>query len=140
LFWRRFLDTIIRELFNVILEVKGGACVMKECLFCKIIRGEIPSKKAYEDERVLAFYDINPTAPIHVLVIPKEHIASLAEVKEEQLELIGYLHGVIRKVAKDLGLENGYRVVNNCGQDGGQEVKHLHFHLLGGRKMTWPAG
>ncbi|MGI6588803.1 MAG: histidine triad nucleotide-binding protein [Peptococcia bacterium] len=113
---------------------------MKECLFCKIIRGEIPSKKAYEDERVLAFYDINPTAPIHVLVIPKEHIASLAEVKEEQLELIGYLHGVIRKVAKDLGLENGYRVVNNCGQDGGQEVKHLHFHLLGGRKMTWPAG
>jgi histidine triad (HIT) family protein len=113
---------------------------VKECIFCKIIRGEIPSKKAYEDERVLAFYDINPKAPVHVLVIPKEHITSLAEVKDEQLELIGYLHGIIRTVAKDLGLENGYRVVNNCGQDGGQEVEHLHFHLLGGRKMTWSAG
>lgn len=111
---------------------------MSECIFCKIVKGEIPSKKAYEDDRVLAFYDINPVAPVHILVIPKEHIESLAQVKNEQLELIGYLHGVISHIAKDLNLDNGYRVVNNCGKDGGQEVDHLHFHLLGGKKMSWP--
>lgn len=111
---------------------------MSECIFCKIVKGEIPSKKAYEDDRVLAFYDINPVAPVHILVIPKEHIESLAQVKNEQLELIGYLHGVISRIAKDLNLDQGYRVVNNCGKDGGQEVDHLHFHLLGGKKMNWP--
>jgi len=114
--------------------------MMSECIFCKIIKGEIPCKKVYEDERVLAFHDINPTAPVHVLVIPKEHLTSLAEVKEEQLELIGYMYGIIRNIAQGLGLASGYRVVNNCGPDGGQEVKHLHFHLLGGKKLTWPAG
>jgi histidine triad (HIT) family protein len=113
---------------------------MSECVFCKIISGTIPSEKVYEDDRVLAFYDINPAAPVHVLVIPKEHVTSLAEVNDGQLELIGYVHGIIRNVAKDLGLHNGYRVVNNCGRDGGQAVGHLHFHLLGGKKMTWPAG
>ncbi len=113
---------------------------MKECLFCKIVKGEIPSKKVYEDDSILAFYDINPAAPVHVLVIPKEHIESLAKLKEEQLALVGYLHGKIRKIAQDLNLEHGYRVVNNCGSDGGQEVGHLHFHLLGGRKMLWPPG
>jgi len=114
--------------------------MMSECIFCKIICGEIPSNKVYEDDRVLAFHDINPTAPVHVLVIPKEHLTSLTEVNDNQLELIGYMHGIIRNIAKDLGLANGYRVVNNCGPDGGQEVKHLHFHLLGGKKLTWPPG
>lgn len=113
---------------------------MSECLFCKIVRGEIPSKKVYEDERVLAFQDVNPTAPVHILVIPKEHVTSLADLKDEQLELIGYLHGIMRNLAKEQGLLNGYRVVNNCGEDGGQTVKHLHFHLLGGKKLAWPAG
>jgi len=113
---------------------------MSECLFCKIVRGEIPSKKVYEDERVLAFQDVNPTAPVHILVIPKEHVTSLADLKDEQLELIGYLHGIMRNLAKELGLLDGYRIVNNCGEDGGQTVKHLHFHLLGGKKLAWPAG
>jgi histidine triad (HIT) family protein len=111
---------------------------MNDCIFCKIIKGEIPSKKVYEDDRVLAFHDINPVTPIHVLVIPKEHIESLAQVKNEQLELIGYLHGVISNIAQDLGLKEGFRVVNNSGKNGGQEVGHLHFHLLGGKKMGWP--
>ena len=111
---------------------------MSECIFCKIVQGEIPAQKVYEDDRVLAFYDINPVAPVHVLVIPKEHIASLAQVKDEQWELIGYLHGVISRITKDLALSQGFRVVNNCGKDGGQEVEHLHFHLLGGEKMGWP--
>ncbi len=113
---------------------------MTDCIFCKIVRNELPSEKIYEDERALAFRDINPIAPVHVLVIPKEHIESLAEVKETQLELLGHLHGVLGQVAKDLGLKDGYRVVINCGREGGQEVPHLHFHLLGGRKLTWPAG
>jgi histidine triad (HIT) family protein len=113
---------------------------LTDCIFCKIVRNELPSEKIYEDERALAFRDINPIAPVHVLVIPKEHIESLAEVKETQLELLGHLHGVLGQVAKDLGLKDGYRVVINCGREGGQEVPHLHFHLLGGRKLTWPAG
>lgn len=113
---------------------------MSDCLFCKIVNGEIPSKKVFEDDRILAFYDINPAAPVHILVIPKEHIDSLAALQDEQLPLIGYLHGKIRDIAQELKLENGYRVVNNCGSDGGQEVGHLHFHLLGGRKMLWPPG
>ncbi|MDD2401216.1 MAG: histidine triad nucleotide-binding protein [Clostridia bacterium] len=113
---------------------------MEECLFCKIVQGEIPSKKVYEDDKILAFYDINPVAPIHVLIIPKVHIESLAKIKNEQLELMGYIFGKIRDIAKDLNLVKGYRVVNNCGQDGGQEVGHLHFHLLGGKSMTWPLG
>ncbi|HHZ17594.1 MAG TPA: histidine triad nucleotide-binding protein [Peptococcaceae bacterium] len=113
---------------------------MSDCLFCKIVSNEIPSKKVYEDDRILAFYDINPAAPVHILVIPKEHIESLAALQDEHLGLIGYLHGKIRDIARDLKLADGYRVVNNCGKEGGQEVGHLHFHLLGGRKMLWPPG
>lgn len=123
-----------------IFGIKGGVGFVSECIFCKIVHNEIPSKKVYEDERVIAFHDLQPTAPVHVLFIPKEHITSLAEIKDDQLELIGYLHGVISQVARELGLVNGYRVVNNCGPDGGQTVGHLHFHLLGGREMGWPAG
>lgn len=113
---------------------------MSDCIFCKIVAGQIPSKKVYEDEKVLAFYDINPAAPVHVLVIPKEHIESMMDVKKDQQELIGHIHGVIKNIADELDLKDGYRIVNNCGQNGGQEVPHLHFHLLGGRSLTWPPG
>lgn len=113
---------------------------MNDCIFCKIIAGDIPSKKAYEDEKVLAFHDISPQAPVHVLVIPKVHIASMDDVGEKELPLIAHIHGILRKLAADLGLQKGYRIVNNCGPQGGQTVNHLHFHLLGGRNMTWPPG
>ena len=109
-----------------------------DCLFCKIANGEIPSKKIYEDDKVLAFYDIEPQAPVHFLVIPKEHIASANELNEENSSVIAHIFTVIAKIAKELDLENGYRIVNNCGEDGGQSVKHLHFHILGGKPMGWP--
>ena len=108
---------------------------MENCIFCKIIKGEIPSNKVYEDDEILAFNDINPMAPVHILVIPKKHIESANEIKEEDELLIGKMFTVIKKLAKENNLDNGYRIVNNCGEDGGQAVKHLHFHLLGGRKL-----
>ena len=108
---------------------------MEDCLFCKIINGEIPSEKVYEDDEILAFKDIHPKAPIHILVIPKKHISSAMEIEEQDEALIGKMFTVIKKLAKEFGLENGYRIVNNCGSDGGQEVMHLHFHLLGGKKL-----
>lgn len=113
---------------------------MSDCLFCKIAEGEIPSNKAYEDDKILAFHDLEPQAPVHVLIIPKKHIASTDDIQEEDQELLGYMMGKIKEIAADLGLENGYRVVINCGADGLQTVKHLHLHLLGKRKMTWPPG
>ncbi|WP_054251951.1 histidine triad nucleotide-binding protein [Neofamilia massiliensis] len=113
---------------------------MTDCIFCKIIGGEIPSKKVYEDEFVYAFNDLEPQAPVHVLVIPKKHISNVDEIVEEDKELIGHIYLSISKIAKDLGLEKGYRVVVNNKEHGGQSVSHLHFHLLGGRQMTWPAG
>ena len=113
---------------------------MSDCLFCKIVEGEIPSTKVYEDDMILAFRDLEPQAPEHVLVIPKKNIASLDDVTEEDQEILGYLMCKIKDIAADLGIENGYRVVNNCGEDGLQTVKHIHFHLLGKRKMTWPPG
>ena len=108
---------------------------MEDCIFCKIIQGEIPSNKVYEDDEILAFKDINPMAPVHILVIPKKHIESANEITEEDEKVIGKIFTVIKKLAKDNNLDNGYRIVNNCGEDGGQAVKHLHFHLLGGRKL-----
>ena len=109
---------------------------MENCLFCKIIAGEIPSKKVYEDENVYAFHDINPNAPVHVLVIPKTHIASIQEVGEENLSAVAAVLKAIPVIAEQLGLaENGYRVITNCGEDGGQSVKHLHFPILGGKKL-----
>ena len=108
---------------------------MEDCIFCKIIRGEIPSNKVYEDDEILAFKDINPMAPVHILVIPKKHIESADEISEEDELLIGKIFTVIKRLAKENNLDNGYRIVNNCGEDGGQAVKHLHFHLLGGRKL-----
>ena len=109
---------------------------MEDCLFCKIIEGKIPSQKVYEDEDILAFNDINPIAPIHILVIPKKHITSLAHMQEGDEELVGKIYKVINKIAEEKGVkEDGYRVVVNCGENGGQEVMHLHFHLLAGKKL-----
>lgn len=109
---------------------------MKDCLFCKIIAGEIPSTKVYEDDAVFAFRDINPQAPVHVLVLPKEHIACAGEINGENSALVGKCFEAIAKIAESEGLEKGYRVINNCGEDGGQSVMHLHFHLIGGRKLS----
>ena len=109
---------------------------MENCLFCKIIAGEIPSSKGYEDENVYAFHDINPNAPVHVLVIPKKHIASIQEVSVENIDTVSKVLQAIPTIASQLGLaDNGYRVITNCGEDGGQSVKHLHFHILGGKKL-----
>ncbi len=106
-----------------------------DCLFCAIIKGEIPSKKVYEDDNVYAFYDINPNAPVHVLVVPKQHIESLDAVNADNASVVSLVMQAIPKIASQLGLKNGYRVVSNIGEDGGQTVKHLHFHILGGTKM-----
>ncbi len=112
---------------------------MSDCLFCKIAAGEIPSKKVYEDELCYAFYDIDPQAPTHFLVIPKTHIQSVSQVDESNAATVGHIFTVIAKVAKDLGLAS-YRVVSNIGAQAGQSVLHLHFHVLSGRDMTWPPG
>lgn len=106
-----------------------------DCIFCKIIKGEIPSNKVYEDETVLAFHDIAPQMPVHVIVIPKQHIECAAEINESNSAVVAHIFEVIAKIGKDMGLVNGYRIINNCGEDGGQTVKHLHFHLLGGEKL-----
>lgn len=109
---------------------------MEDCLFCKIIKGEIPSNKVYEDEDILAFNDINPVAPIHILVVPKKHIASLAHINKDDEAIIGKIYEVINKIAEEKGFkENGFRVVVNCGKDAGQEVMHLHFHILAGARF-----
>lgn len=107
-----------------------------DCIFCKIAAGEIPAKKAYEDDRVLAFYDIAPAAPVHIVVIPKAHILSSArEITEDHGALIGHIYAVIAQLAGELKLDNGYRVVTNIGADAGQTVQHVHFHLLGGAPL-----
>ena len=107
-----------------------------DCLFCKIVAGEIPSTKVYEDEKILAFRDIAPMAPTHILVIPKAHIPSVDGVTEENSAVVAHIFTVIPKIAEAEGLKNGYRVVSNCGPDAGQTVHHLHFHILGGRTLT----
>ena len=108
---------------------------MNDCLFCKIIAGEIPSTKVYEDEQVLAFRDIAPMAPTHILVIPKTHIAGVDEITPENSAVVAHIFEMIPIIAKEEGLANGYRVVSNIGADGGQTVRHLHFHILGGKKL-----
>lgn len=110
---------------------------MSDCLFCKIIAGEIPSEKVYEDDLCYAFKDINPIAPVHVLVIPKEHIASCGEVTADNSAVVAHIFEVIAKLSKELHLKEGFRVISNCGEAAGQTVFHLHFHLLGGRKFGW---
>ena len=111
-----------------------------DCIFCKIIRGEIPSKKAYEDDKVLAFYDIEPQAPIHIVIVPKEHIASPAHITAQNSDVVAHVFEVAAKLSNELKMEKGFRIVANCGEEGGQTVGHLHFHLLSGRNLGWPPG
>ena len=114
---------------------------MSECLFCKIRDGEIPGDIVYENEHVLAFNDINPIAPTHILIIPKEHISTLNDIEEKHTQTMGEMFLAAKKIASDKGIsESGYRVVFNCNQDGQQTVFHIHLHLIAGRQMTWPPG
>ncbi len=114
---------------------------MSNCLFCRIVAGEIPAKIAYEDNDVIAFHDINPQAPLHVLVIPRKHIATINDLAVEDAELVGKLYLAAKKIAADAGYaEDGYRTVMNCGADAGQTVFHIHLHLLAGRHLSWPPG
>jgi histidine triad (HIT) family protein len=110
------------------------------CLFCRIIRGEIPAKKVHEDDQVFAFEDINPQAPVHVLIVPKKHFAGLKEAEAADAEIIGYCHLAAARIARQRNIEQGYRTVLNVGPGAGQSVFHLHVHLLGGRQLTWPPG
>jgi histidine triad (HIT) family protein len=106
------------------------------CIFCKIINGEIPCSKVYEDDKVLAFNDINPVAPHHVLVIPKKHYESIIDIPEKEMEIIAHIHNVINRIANEMSFDKaGFRIINNCGEDGGQEVKHVHYHILAGKKL-----
>ncbi len=111
-----------------------------DCIFCKIVGGTIPAKRVYEDDLCLSFADLNPQAPTHLLIIPKEHIPSQADAEQQHAALLGHLMAMAATVARGAGLDRGYRVVINTGPDGGQTVDHLHLHLLGGRHMTWPPG
>jgi histidine triad (HIT) family protein len=114
---------------------------MEDCIFCKIIKGEIPSEKIYEDDMVLSFKDIEPAAPVHVLIIPKKHIGSINDLTEDDSKIIAHIYLVAKQIAAELGIdEKGYRIVTNCGEGAGQTVHHVHFHLLGGRSFAWPPG
>jgi histidine triad (HIT) family protein len=125
--------------FKINLSLKKGGKM--SCIFCRIVNKEIPAKIVYEDDKVLAFHDINPQAPYHILVIPKKHISTLLELTEEDKDLIGHIYLVMKKLAYELGVaERGYRVVVNCNEEAGQTVFHVHFHFLAGREMHWPPG
>ena len=114
---------------------------MADCIFCKIAAGKIPAEIVYQNQELVAFKDVNPQAPQHILIIPRQHIETILDLKAEDVELTGRMVLAAGKIARDLGLaERGYRLVFNCGRDGGQEVYHIHLHLLGGRRMTWPPG
>ncbi len=111
-----------------------------ECIFCKIINREVEAKIVYEDDRCIALEDINPQAPVHILVIPKKHLLALRDTKDRDRGLLGYLLRIASKIALEKGLEKGYRIVLNDGKEAGQSIFHIHFHLLGGREMGWPPG
>ncbi len=114
---------------------------MGDCIFCKIIKGEIPCNKLYEDDKVLAFNDINPEAPVHFLVIPKKHVKSVLDLNKQEIDIVSHIMKVITNIAEDTGItEKGFRIVNNIGINGGQTVDHMHFHVLGGRMLQWPPG
>lgn len=113
------------------------------CIFCEIIERKKPAEIVYEDEKVLVFKDINPQAPIHLLIIPKKHITGIQEIKEDDIEIVGYMFFIARKIAEKLGINNyekGYRLIFNVGKDAGQSIFHLHLHLIAGRKLSWPPG
>jgi histidine triad (HIT) family protein len=115
--------------------------MVDDCLFCQIIEGEVDTDLVYEDEKVVAFEDIDAQAPVHLLIVPKKHIATLLELKGNDFSLIGHVYSVANKLARENGIaEDGFRVVSNCNEQGGQTVFHIHFHLLGGRNMQWPPG
>ena len=122
------------------LELRVYTGFAMSCIFCKIIEGTIPAKAVYQDEVAFAFTDLNPQAPTHLLIVPREHIASLNDAGLEKRELLGHLLWIAADIAEKRGMGKGYRVVVNTGDDGGQTVEHLHLHLLGGRSMTWPPG
>jgi histidine triad (HIT) family protein len=126
--------------YSMTKQLNWASAMSEQNIFQKIIAGEIPADIVYEDEQCLAFHDIAPQAPTHVLVIPRKPVRSVAELEDDDGELVAHLWKVIRNLADQLGLQNGYRVVVNCGRDGGQEVEHLHYHLLGGRALQWPPG
>ena len=111
-----------------------------DCIFCKIANGDIPASKVYEDDKILAFKDLDPQAPVHILIVPKEHIACAADITAENSAVIAHIFEVAAIIAKEKGLDDGFRIVNNCGDSAGQTVKHIHFHLMGGRDFGWPAG
>ncbi len=121
---------------RAVFHVQKGELKM-DCLFCKIINGEIPSKKVYEDDLVYAFHDIAPIAPVHFLVIPKQHISGAAAVTAENSAVVAHIFEVIAKITKDMGLDGGFRVITNNGDDAGQTVKHLHFHVVAGKQLGW---
>ncbi len=114
---------------------------MEDCLFCKIVEGEMDTEFVYEDEKVVVFKDINPQAPVHLLIVPRKHIATLTDLKEEDFSLVGHVYKVANQLAEEKGIAGeGFRIVSNCREKGGQTVFHIHFHLLGGRNMQWPPG
>ena len=114
---------------------------MEDCLFCKIANKELESQYVYEDEKVIAFKDVDPQAPVHVLIIPKKHYTSILNVPDDEMNIIAHIYKVAKKIVKDMGVaKKGFRLINNCGEEGGQSVSHLHFHLLGGRLLGWPPG
>ncbi len=120
--------------------VRGGE-KLEGCLFCQIANKKLKSEYVYEDEKVIAFKDVDPQAPVHILIIPKAHYSSILDVADEEMGIISHIHKVAKKIAKDMGVdEKGFRLINNCGEEGGQSVPHLHFHLLGGRLLGWPPG
>jgi len=123
------------------MNQEGGCGIMSECIFCRIASGDIPAQLLYEDETVVAFKDINPQAPLHILIIPRKHIPSVSNLAEDDCGTVGHIFEVAKKLAEEQNIsEDGYRIVTNCGESAGQTVLHLHFHLLGGRKFTWPPG
>jgi len=122
------------------LKIKGGV-FLKDCLFCKIAAGEMETDFVYQDKKVVVFKDLNPQAPVHLLIVPKKHISDLNNLQSEDNELIGHIYQVAKKMAAKYDVsDSGYRLVSNCGDDGGQTVYHIHFHLLGGRELQWPPG
>ncbi len=127
--------------YTVELRVLKEVNTLSDCIFCKIVNGEIPSSKVYEDDKILAFKDINPEAPVHILVIPKQHIQSILELDSSNMSITNDIFEVINKIAKKLNIDkDGFRVVTNVGVNSGQAVPHLHYHVLGGRNLKWPPG